>query len=226
MCYALGIGDASNYLVNLTVKNQRKMTALFDQIADSYQDFFKQSMPTVQRQTMTELLTPLIIRLTYFPPQDSHLSTDMAFQTTSYPIHTAFTKMVIQKLAQVFRYDTSQLLGMMFNPLLNALIKTISVKEALPAITITIDLIDMPALEDYLTQMVKQWQSLNIIVTNEFTDKTDIYLSNVILSQKVTGFAWYTIPEWSERLALRQLIIDMTLQRFQNKKMLRINHDF
>lgn len=225
VCYALGIGDASDYLVNLTAKNQHKVTTLFDQIAYSYQNFFKHSMPTSQRQAMVELLTPLLIRLTYFPPQDNQLPTDMAFQTTSYPIHTAFTKIVIQKLAQVFQYDTSQLLGTMFNPLLNAFIKTISVKDVLPAITITIDLIDMPALEDYLTQMVQQWQSLNISVTNEFTDKTDIYLSNVILSQEVPGFAWYTIPEWSERLALRQLIIDITLNRFQNKKSLRINQD-
>ena len=174
VCYALGIGDASDYLVNLTAKNQHKVTTLFDQISYSYQDFFKYSMPTSQRQAMVELLTPLLIRLTYFPPQDNQLPTDMAFQTTSYPIHTAFTKIVIQKLAQVFQYETSQLLGTMFNPLLNAFIKTISVKDVLPAITITIDLIDMPALEDYLTQMVQQWQSLNISVTNEFTDKTDI----------------------------------------------------
>ena len=226
VCYALGIGDTRDYFENLTAKSKRLMTDLFDQVALTYRLFFNQAMSVNQHETMTKLLIPLFIRLTYFPPQDNNLPTDVAFQTDTYPIHAAFTKSVIQNLAQVSRYDMTHLMGMMFNPLLNAAVKLIPVKEVLPVITITIDLIDMPALEEYLMQMVGQWHSLNVYVTNEFTDKTDIYLSNVILSQKVPGFAWHTIPEWSERLALRQLIIDLTLERFQNNELLRINHDF
>lgn len=78
-------------------------------------------------------------------------------------------------------------------------------------ITVTIDLIDMPALENYLTQMVSQWDTLNIKITNELTEDTDFYLSNVMISQQIPGFAWQTIPEWSERLALRQKMIDLSM---------------
>ena len=56
-------------------------------------------------------------------------------------------------------------------------------------ITVTIDLIDMPALENYLTQMVSQWDTLNIKITNALTEDTDFYLSNVMISQQIPGFA-------------------------------------
>jgi hypothetical protein len=105
-------------------------------------------------------------------------------------------------------------MSILFNPLLNAFIKVFDVRAIFPKITVTIDLIDMPALENYLTQMVAQWDTLNLRITNQLTKKTDFYLSNVMISEKIPGFAWQSIPEWSEQLALRQQMIDLTTRRF------------
>lgn len=130
------------------------------------------------------------------------------------PIHTAFTKQVVHIFTRRFDYDEQQLMSILFNPLLSAFIKVFDVRAIFPKITVTIDLIDMPALENYLTQMVAQWDTLNLRITNQLTKKTDFYLSNVMISEKIPGFAWQSIPEWSEQLALRQQMIDLTTRRF------------
>lgn len=214
VCYALGIGKTTDYLSDLTTDNQVKMNLVIDQVIASYQNYFGQEMLPQKKQELMTLIGPLLIRLQYFPPYDMGTICDVDFQSRAYPIHTAFTKQIIHELVSLFQYDEDHMVAMTFSPLLNAFIKVLPVSDILPVITITIDLIDMPALEDYLKQMVMQWHALNVVITHEFTDQTDIYLSNVMLSQDVPGFAWHAIPEWSERLALRQLIVDLTLKRF------------
>lgn len=172
------------------------------------------ALPEEQKQAIKALIGPVLIRLCYFPPYDIQTLPDVDFQMQTYPIHTAFTKQVIHMFTHRFDYSEEQLMGMLFNPLLSTFIKVFTVSDIFPTVTVTIDLIDMPALENYLRKMVSQWDTLNIKIINELTEDTDFYLSNVMISQTVPGFAWQTIPEWSERLALRQKMIDLTMRRF------------
>ena len=214
VCYALGIGQTIDYLSDLTVDNQETVTWVVERIGRAYWHYFMKELPEEQKQAIKALIGPVLIRLCYFPPYDIQPLPDVDFQMQTYPIHTAFTKQVIHMFTHRFDYSEEQLMGMLFNPLLSTFIKVFTVSDIFPMITVTIDLIDMPALENYLTQMVSQWDTLNIKITNELTEDTDFYLSNVMISQTIPGFAWQTIPEWSERLALRQKMIDLTMRRF------------
>ncbi|WP_407124823.1 helix-turn-helix domain-containing protein [Weissella paramesenteroides] len=214
VCYALGIGHTQDYLSDLTDENQEKVDWAIQRIGRAYGHYFMKQLPEEQKQAIKDLMGPALIRLCYFPPYDIQPLPDIDFQMKTYPIHTAFTKQVVHIFTRRFDYDEQQLMSILFNPLLNAFIKVFDVREIFPLITVTIDLIDMPALENYLTQMVAQWDTLNLRITNQLTKKTDFYLSNVMISEKIPGFAWQSIPEWSEQLALRQQMIDLTTRRF------------
>ncbi|MDF8372253.1 helix-turn-helix domain-containing protein [Weissella paramesenteroides] len=205
---------SNHHHIQPTDENQEKVDWAIQRIGRAYGHYFMKQLPEEQKQAIKDLMGPALIRLCYFPPYDIQPLPDIDFQMKTYPIHTAFTKQVVHIFTRRFDYDEQQLMSILFNPLLNAFIKVFDVREIFPLITVTIDLIDMPALENYLTQMVAQWDTLNLRITNQLTKKTDFYLSNVMISEKIPGFAWQSIPEWSEQLALRQQMIDLTTHRF------------
>ena len=134
---------------------------------------------------------------------------------STFPIHTAFTERVVAHIAPHFGLSEAEVSTAIFNEYLNTFVLVLNNSEILPVINVTVDMIDMPALEQIIIERLAKWQSVNLNITTEFTSETDLYISDVQLDSQVPGFALRSFPENPEEKALHEKLIELTVQRFQ-----------
>ncbi len=69
-------------------------------------------------------------------------------------------------------------------------------------------------MERVLRERIMDWHAVNLNFTKYFTNDTDLYVSNIKLSDRVPGFVWRAIPDQVAVQALLDKLIEITTTRF------------
>ncbi|MGL5747103.1 MAG: helix-turn-helix domain-containing protein, partial [Weissella cibaria] len=213
--YSLGIGSGSYRVANLVPDVRRKFQEIYDDVCEVYQDFFGLSLSQPELELIQKALFSLNFRMLFFRQNGITHPINRQFSMSTFPIHTAFTERVVAHIAPHFGLSEAEVSTAIFNEYLNTFVLVLNNSEILPVINVTVDMIDMPALEQIIIERLAKWQSVNLNITTEFTSETDLYISDVQLDSQVPGFAWRSFPENPEEKALHEKLIELTVQRFQ-----------
>lgn len=213
--YSLGIGSGSYRVANLVPDVRRKFQEIYDDVCEVYQEFFGLSLSQPELELIQKALFSLNFRMLFFRQNGITHPINRQFSMSTFPIHTAFTERVVARIAPYFGLSEAEVSTAIFNEYLNTFVLVLNNSEILPVINVTVDMIDMPALEQIIIERLSKWQSVNLNITTEFTSETDLYISDVQLDSQVPGFAWRSFPENPEEKALHEKLIELTVQRFQ-----------
>lgn len=121
---------------------------------------------------------------------------------------------MLERIAPYFDLPHDKIIKALYNEYLNTFVIALDASEILPVVTVTVDLIDMPSLERVLRERIMDWHAVNPNFTKYFTNDTDLYVSNIKLSDQVPGFVWRAISDPVAVQALLDKLIDITSTRF------------
>jgi len=213
--YSLGVGVGTYRVANLSIEIAQKFNDIYGDVAAVYEEFFGLKLSDPELELMQRALFSLNLRILCFRQNGINYPSNREVSRRMFPIHTAFTEQVIARVAPHFNMTTKEVDVAVFNEYFNTFVLVLNTSTILPVVTLTIDMIDMPAMEQLLREHVMSWKSVNLNITTTFTAKTDVYISDVQLDDQVPGFAWRAIPEPAEETELHDLLIKMTLKRFK-----------
>ena len=213
--YALGVGVGTYRVANLSTTTLQKFKAIYADVASVYESFFGLQLSKPELELMQRALFSLNLRILSFRRIGINYPSNRDVPRRMFPIHTAFTEKVIAKIAPHFNMTVQEADGAMFNEYFNTFVLVLNKSTILPVVTLTIDMIDMPAMEQLLREHVLAWKSVNVNITTTFTSDTDVYISDVQLDDQVPGFVWRAIPEPAEEAELHDVLIKIMYQRYQ-----------
>ena len=212
--YLLGLGFGTYRIDNLAPKAAKTFDNIYQDIAKTYEEFFGLSMTEAELAVIRKALFALNLRLLYFRMTGISTQPRKQFSKRVYPIHAEFTRRVLERIAPYFDLPHDKIIKALYNEYLNTFVIALDASEILPVVTVTVDLIDMPSLERVLRERIMDWHAVNLNFTKYFTNDTDLYVSNIKLSDQVPGFVWHAIPDPVAVQALLDKLIDITSTRF------------
>ncbi|MBJ7687349.1 helix-turn-helix domain-containing protein [Weissella confusa] len=212
--YSLGLGFGTYRIDNLAPEAAQTFDNIYQDVATVYEDFFGLSMTEAELAMIRKSLFSLDLRLLYFRMTGISTQPRKQFSERVYPIHTEFTRRVLEKIAPYFDMPHDKIINALYNEYLNTFVLALDVSEILPVVTVTVDLIDMTSLERVLRERIMDWHAVNLNFTKYFTNDTDLCVSNVKLDDQVPGFVWRAIPDQVAVQALLDKLIDITTTRF------------
>ena len=148
--YSLGIGSGSYRVANLVPDVRRKFQEIYDDVCEVYQDFFGLSLSQPELELIQKALFSLNFRMLFFRQNGITHPINRQFSMSTFPIHTAFTERVVAHIAPHFGLSEAEVSTAIFNEYLNTFVLVLNNSEILPVINVTVDMIDMPALEQII----------------------------------------------------------------------------
>ncbi|WP_259716017.1 helix-turn-helix domain-containing protein [Weissella confusa] len=212
--YSLGIGHGTYRFGNLSPNLQQQFNDLYAIIADEYTAFFGSEQDADTMAKLQGFLFAFNLRVLFFNQSGDSHPVMHAPAKRAFPIHVEFTQRVLVRLAPLFNLPPEQALEVGFNEYFNTFILTLPIKHMLPEISVTLDFVDMPSLEEIIKKRMQRWTSVNISVANYLTDNTDLYLSNIKLSDDIPGFTWRSFPDFEDMQAVHAALVAMTVEKF------------